>query len=80
MGAGPKRPNNGYSSYPDKDHVLYGEAPYPVLSWPDLREVYPVLEARGMSARNIAQRLHLSNRTIVRYRAKARKKKETRQR
>lgn len=64
-----RRPPASYSSTEDMNHVLYGSAPFPVLSVPDLRAVYPALEARKLSARQIAQRLQVHQRTVQDWRA-----------
>lgn len=63
-----ERPPNGYRSEFDIDHVLNGPNPYPVLSLDDMDEVYPLLEKRGLSAPQIAERLYVQPRTIVRWR------------
>lgn len=73
------RPPSSTTSEFDRDHVLNGYAPYPVLSVPDMEEVYPLLEARGMSAEAIADRLHVVSRTVVRWRGKTRQGRGKRQ-
>lgn len=70
------RPPSSTSSEVDMDHVLYGGAPYPVLSVPDMKEVYPLLEERRLSAARIAERLHVAPRTVVRWRLATREEKE----
>ena len=60
----------------DMNHVLHGHAPYPLLSVRDMRTVYLLLEARGMGARHIAERLHVHHRSVVRWRGDIRKAKE----
>lgn len=68
-----ERPPNGYRSEFDIDHVLNGSAPYPVLSFEDMHEVYPLLEQRGLTAKEIAARVYVSSRTVVRWRRETRK-------
>ncbi len=75
----PARPPSAYSSDSDMSHVLYGRAPFPLLSVRDMRTVYPLLEARKMSARHIAERLYVHHRTVVRWRGETRQR-EARQR
>lgn len=62
------RPSSVYRSEFDIDHVLNGSPPFPVLSMKDMDEVYPLLEKRGLSANEIAARLYVSPRTVVRWR------------
>lgn len=64
------RPPNWYPSEIDRHHVLSGSDPYPVLCQRDLGKVYPLLEKKGLSAPEIAERLHLDERTIYRWRKK----------
>jgi hypothetical protein len=71
------RPPASFRNEFDIDHVLHGSPPYPVLSHRDMREVYPLLEAmtvRGekLTAAQIADRLHVDERTICRWRKRAR--------
>lgn len=68
-----RRPSEG--SEIDVNHVLYGHEPYPMLSDGDMRTVYPVLESRRMSARQIAERLHVHRRTVSRWRKRAKTEK-----
>lgn len=70
----PRRPPSEYTSEVDMDHVLYGHAPYPLLSVKDMHMVYPLLEARRMSARHIAERLRVHHRSVVRWRSEYKKR------
>lgn len=67
-----RRPSGKYPNELDMDHVLNGRPPYPVLSARDMRTVYPLLETKGLSASEIAERLHVAARTVNRYRKKLR--------
>lgn len=62
------RPSSASRNEFDIDHVLNGPEPYPPLSMKDMDEVYPLLEKRGYTASEIAARLYVSSRTVVRWR------------
>ncbi len=62
------RPSSRYENPIDMEHVVTGTAPYPVLSVRDNKTAWLQLEERGMSARNIAERLRVHSRTVVRWR------------
>jgi transposase-like protein len=72
MPRGVKRPPDNYESVIDRESVINGSWPYPVLSQPDCMMVWLELEERGLSARQIADRLHVSSRTVVRWRKRKR--------
>jgi hypothetical protein len=63
-----KRPPSDYQNVIDMEDVVRGTPPFQVLSVRDMREVYPQLEAKGMSAAQIAGRLYVSPRSVVRWR------------
>lgn len=63
-----QRPPARLSNAADRQRVIDGILPYPVLSMPDLRVVWPQLEKQGLSEKEIADRLHVSDRTIFRWR------------
>ena len=63
-----RRPPSTYENEIDMDLVLNGHAPYPVLSVRDMNTVWLQLEKRNMSARDVADRLHVHPRTVVRWR------------
>lgn len=69
------RPPGAYPNEMDMDRVLNGPSPYPLLSNRDMRTVFLELDARGMSARRIAERLRIHHRTVVRWRGQAKKEK-----
>lgn len=69
-----RRPPPGPPNEFDMEQVLRGEMPFPVLSVKDVHTVYPLLEAKGLGARDIAERLWISYRTVVRWRAATRKR------
>jgi hypothetical protein len=64
------RPSDQYPSEFDRDHALNGSAPFPLLCLRDLKQVYPLLEQKGLRAPEIAERLHLTERTVYRWRKK----------
>lgn len=72
----PVRPSSRYRSDSDMQHVLHGGPPYPVLSERDMATVYPLLEAYGWPNREIAGRLHITTRTVNRWRRDERIRKE----
>lgn len=55
--------------------VLAGDRPYPVLSPADARCVFMHMDARGASAREIANRLYCDQATITRWRRERRQGK-----
>lgn len=71
-----ERPPSTFRSPIDVDHVLTGGAPYPALCYLDVLEAYPQLEAKGLSAREISERLYVSERTIFRWRETAAEKRK----
>jgi len=68
-----RRPPSAYPNEIDMEMVLNGQMPYPVLSVKDMMTVWPRLEAKNLSAREIGDRLMVHPRTVVRWR---REKKE----
>jgi hypothetical protein len=56
----------------DIDQVVNGSPPYPVLSESDLHTAWLLLEEKGKSARQIAERLHVAVRTVTRWRKRKR--------
>jgi hypothetical protein len=57
----------------DREWVVNGEPPYPVLSYADCLRVLPRLRGKGLSTYLIARRLYVTEQTVYRMQRKLKK-------
>lgn len=62
------RPPADLASAEDRQRVIDGIPPYPVLPVADVAPVWRLLEKQGLYPADIADRLHVSERTVFRWR------------
>ena len=67
-----KRPPDSCSNAEDRDQVVNGYPPYPVLSNADVLRVLPLLDKKRLEDRLVADRLHVNVRSVYRLRRKMR--------
>lgn len=69
-------PVSSVSADLDIDLVVNGSPPYPPLSVDDMKIAWEMLERKGLSSRQIAERLYVCQRTVIRWRKRKRKETE----
>jgi DNA-binding NarL/FixJ family response regulator len=68
-----KRPPNSESNEQDREWVVNGDPPYPVLTYADALRVLPKLRAKGLTTYLIARRLYVTEQTVYRMQRKLKK-------